>query len=381
MKLLFISERLLWKKTGAEKVSKNLLCSCIDVLGEDNVDIVSFSKIECKSIDSINNLTIYNINYSIIQKLVNRLKLNIGGLNNRNINKILRKIDLNNYDYIFLDSSSYGKIAQKIKIKYPNIKIVVFFHDVGKFWIKSLLKSTNDIIKKMKLCIDYPAYVYNEMLITQNADIFIALNERDSNLLNKEYGISVETNIPVTIKDRFNLKRINKKENKEVSLLFVGAYYLPNVKGIKWFIDKVLPYIDNAKLVVIGNGIEIIKDDIENSNVQVLGFVEDLDEYYYNADCIVAPIFDGGGMKVKVAEAMMYGKMIFGTRESLEGYEFKAGVIGEECNTDKEFIEQINCYIKNNRLNKFNEECRNIFVNKYEYNSSVKKISKILKGS
>lgn len=31
-------------------------------------------------------------------------------------------------------------------------------------------------------------------------------------------------------------------------------------------------------------------------------------EYIYNADFLIAPIFEGSGMKLKTAEALMYGK-------------------------------------------------------------------------
>lgn len=36
---------------------------------------------------------------------------------------------------------------------------------------------------------------------------------------------------------------------------------------------------------------------------------------------MVMPIFSGSGMKVKTAEALMYGKFLIGTKEAFEGYE------------------------------------------------------------
>ena len=40
----------------------------------------------------------------------------------------------------------------------------------------------------------------------------------------------------------------------------------------------------------------------------VVGEVESLAQWYHDAYFVVAPIFDGSGMKTKVAEALMYGK-------------------------------------------------------------------------
>ena len=43
-------------------------------------------------------------------------------------------------------------------------------------------------------------------------------------------------------------------------------------------------------------------------------------------------------MKTKVAEALMYGKRIIGTREAFSGYEFNAEEVGWLCNTKEEFV-------------------------------------------
>ena len=73
----------------------------------------------------------------------------------------------------------------------------------------------------------------------------------------------------------------------------------------------------------------------------MIGTVDDLAPYYYEADCVVIPIFYGDGMKVKTAEAMMYGKRILATKEALEGYVYQ-GVKGiNRCETAIEFIEEI----------------------------------------
>lgn len=51
-------------------------------------------------------------------------------------------------------------------------------------------------------------------------------------------------------------------------------------------------------------------------------------EYIYNADFLIAPIFEGSGMKLKTAEALMYGKTVFGTTEAFEGYDVDYEQVG-----------------------------------------------------
>ena len=83
-----------------------------------------------------------------------------------------------------------------------------------------------------------------------------------------------------------------------------------------------------------------------SDKVHTIGTVSSLKEWYVDADLVVAPIFEGGGMKVKTAEALSYGKHFIGCTESLEGYwEDMPDVIRDEkvfkCDTPQEFAKAI----------------------------------------
>lgn len=381
MRILFISERLLWENTGAEIVTKNNLNSLIDIAGEENVDILTFYE-EAESIKRLSkykNVTALKRYDNKILKFINWIKLNNGGINSENNKQVLDIINNNDYEYIFLDSSVYGKLAKYIKINKPNIKIVTFFHDVSKFWSKSLIRTSKEIKGTIRLCTYHPSYVYNEAKTIQYTDYIISLNQRDAKLIENEYKKSVNEIIPVNIKDRFLEERINKNpKNDIIEILFVGAYYLPNVVGIKWFIDNVMENI-NAKLIIVGKGMEALREEINSNKVEVHGFVKDLDSYYYDADLVVAPIFDGGGMKVKIAEALMYGKTIVGTTEAFEGYDIDIEKIGYKCDDKNTFIESIEKFISDKNLNKYNEFSRKEFLEKYEYENCLNKMKSIFK--
>ena len=169
-----------------------------------------------------------------------------------------------------------------------------------------------------------------------------------------------------------------------MSFLFVGSSGLkPNLIGIEFFIKKVLKYID-IDLYIIGKGMEKYKEKFEkiDKKIKVIGTVDEMEPYYLNVDAVIAPIFSGGGMKVKTAEALSYGKTIFGTTEAFEGYEVDYDKIGGLCNTADEFVKKINNYLKwwneNNRP-KFNEYSKNIFKEKYSYESSLKKFKNLFR--
>ena len=93
------------------------------------------------------------------------------------------------------------------------------------------------------------------------------------------------------------------------------------------------------KILVVGKGFENWKSNLErNGNVEVIGGVDSVVPWYLGASFVVAPIFDGSGMKTKVAEALMFGKRIVGTPEAFTGYEEHLAEIGVVCRTSDEFI-------------------------------------------
>ena len=111
-------------------------------------------------------------------------------------------------------------------------------------------------------------------------------------------------------------------------LLFVGTiWYRPNAEGVTWFLTKVWPLISAAnpririRFLGGGNWQEIKKLCGDDPRVDVMGFVDDLDEQYMGARGAIAPILSGGGTQIKVLEACLYGRPVVVSRFSAEGYD------------------------------------------------------------
>lgn len=367
MKVLFVSSRISWKGTGAFKVSQRNLKCIQDILGEKNVNVVDLNKYT-------SNLRINFMNryiYKFSNKYLECLKKYI-------VYDILKTINLIDFDFIFIDSSAYGVLCKEIKKVKPDIKIAVFFHDVNKQLIKSLIDIEESLYRKFTLLYRYFGYVKNENLSISNSNTIITLNSRDSDLLKLYYKLNDANKIkqlPITMEDDFDANKVIMKNNtqeKKQNILFVGAYYKPNIEGIMWFINNVFSRLENAILTIVGKDMD--KLFIENKNIILYGYCDDISLYYYNADVVISPIFNGGGMKVKVAEALMYGKTILGTSESFEGYELDFEKIGRICDTADDFVKELN----NSQFEKFNIYSRNEFISKYSNNRALKELRDII---
>ncbi len=220
--------------------------------------------------------------------------------------------------------------------------------------------------------IQFKASHYNEKLAIKYSDYCITLNPRDTKRLYEVYGGKSNLKLPITFEDKYS-KNINNLLKEKDYILFVGSLFFANYHGIKWFVENVMPHI-NKKLLIVGKDFETKKSELERENVEVIGSVDDLTPYYLNASCMIMPIFEGAGMKVKTAEALMYGKTIYGTTEAFEGYEVEYNEVGGLCNTKEEFIEKIN----NDKNEVFNEYSRKIFLEKYSFESSVNRMKEFL---
>lgn len=237
----------------------------------------------------------------------------------RVVDIILRIIEEKNINVVYIDNSISGNLIKKFKRYFPKIKVIAFFHDIQTIKMKE--EKSHSLFRKLIL----PIYYYNEKQTVRYADKKIVLNQRDANLYYDIFGVHPDSIAPICVEvpEGANNSVRMHNEGQELTLLFVGADYGPNVSGMRWFINEVLPNVQcKYKLNIVGYKMEKYKNEFENvnSNVRVIGTVDSLDPYYQDSDIVIGPIFEGGGMKVKTAEAFLYGKMYAGTSESLEGY-------------------------------------------------------------
>ena len=148
----------------------------------------------------------------------------------------------------------------------------------------------------------------------RHSDKIICLSERDSRLLQKVYGRPATHVSPMALEDKLPAGfEQAAKSPQEKFALFVGGVFYANRAGIAWFVEHVVPRIE-IKTCIVGRGFEDLRQELErDGKVEVVGAVDHLADWYRDAHFVIAPIFDGSGMKTKVAEALMYGKKIVGT--------------------------------------------------------------------
>lgn len=356
--------------TGGSQISKRNFSVLKELYGDEIELIMPF-----KNDYSVSNCIHYfKSNERKIGKIMSiLLSYSLHQIYSRDSIKSIRNYIYNNhFDFIWFDGYFLGKL---IKLSRSCSNKILFMHNIE-------TKLAWDIWNKWKVWqgVHFLSVKLLEKQAVKYADRIININSRDAVMLKHIFFKTPDMVFPVTLEDRFKSCEQQVYDNDMIDdyILFVGSYYIPNIDGLKWIKKYVIDYID-CKLYVVGKGMEKIKDQIQSEKLIIIGTVEDITPYYANANAVIEPIFSGGGMKVKTAEALMYGKCIIATEEALTGYEDIKDIEGiYVCKDAEEFISAIQCVTK--QKVKYNKYIRNAFVWNYTNEKYKTKINEVCLG-
>lgn len=284
----------------------------------------------------------------------------------REIKKIINDICP---DIIYLDSSLLGGIAKFCKRKFNNILVVTFFHNVElDFEISRILSGRVHF---------FPSLIstfFSERFSIRYSDKIIALHKHDSMRLNDKYGRPADYIVPVCLKEKErSMRETNTTFGRGKNIGFIGSAFFANIEAAKFIAKEIAPeLIGIAHFYICGKGFERYAS-LCSDNVTVSGYVDSLDDFYSSIDVMVFPIFTGAGMKVKIAESLMYNKKIIASPFALIGYEkIIDGVNVISCDSGESFCAAIDSVshtelTDHNRrayLTYFSEfSCKNYFKN------------------
>jgi glycosyltransferase involved in cell wall biosynthesis len=199
---------------------------------------------------------------------------------------------------------------------------------------------------------EYCQTLYWERLCWRRANKIITLTPEDTDCIKRlEPNVDVEF-IPNGTDHDFEIDHFNEIQltnnsthqahsegginyNSTPSILFVGNFlYYPNIDAILFFCKDIFPLIlkeiHNAVLLIVGNSPSPEIKALEaqhKGHVVVTGYVSSLYHFYNSAKVVVCPLRIGGGIKVKIIEALRAGKAIVSTSVGVQGIDINKGLL------------------------------------------------------
>ena len=229
----------------------------------------------------------------------------------------------NKVDAIILDTVLMGN-----NIVSTNIPYILTQHNIEYKTFKSMGKTCKNILKKI--------IFYREYLLTKKFEkryyknkLFKGItfiSEEDKEFFEKEFGkIASYELIPIGVEK----KEINYIDESKGKIVFTGKMdYQPNVDAVVYFVNNIFKKLKRkipiAKFYIVGKSPTKKVIDLENVNgVRVTGQVKSIENYIKDANIVVIPLLSGGGVKIKLFEALQYKRLVISTQKGVEGTSFK----------------------------------------------------------
>jgi succinoglycan biosynthesis protein ExoO len=160
--------------------------------------------------------------------------------------------------------------------------------------------------------------ITTEMGLLGQADAVIAIQQQEADVVASYLTPGRVITAPMAA-DCVNEPSVGEDDR----LLFVGSKAAPNVDAMHWFLSEVWPQIillrPNACFDIVGNVCSALVDIPAAATLH--GLVDDLTPFYRRAGVVVSPLRAGSGLKIKLIEALGFGKACVVTSATCLGVE------------------------------------------------------------
>ncbi|HSY60223.1 MAG TPA: glycosyltransferase family 4 protein [Cytophaga sp.] len=271
------------------------------------------------------NLFYTNINTDItvsglLKSFFSKTAYNIERFRSKEFEKIVSEaLQENEYDFIQLEGA-YMALYIPILRKFSKAKIILRSHNIEhQIWERVAVNTTNPVkklfiqqlAKKIKRFEDTTLHLFDAIIaITADDEAYYASKQYKGKL--------------TTIQAGFEDTLIENPVKKPNSVCFIGSMeWMPNIEGVEWFLKEVwllvLNEMPEAKFYIAGKGMDSSFKKWGNTGVFLEGFVPNASEFIQNHNVFVVPLRSGGGMRLKVVEAMGMRMPIVSTTIGAEG--------------------------------------------------------------
>lgn len=294
----------------------------------DDIDV--YTLLKKGEVENLNkNVDINNLyTDKVINKITNLIKLDPISVINRYNNNLIQKISDNKkkYDIAIYENYNMYKYVNHINAKINCMRV----HNIESLSRKELFYATLPKPKAFAEYLESIKYKRVEKICLDKFDYFLFISKDEMEYMIKKFPKYKYKFIwvpPVT--DIDPIEENISMDNKQI--LYYGDMTVShNIRGLKWYIDYVWPKVineENCRLKVIGKINDEDRQYLQKyKNIDVLGYVDDLDEYISKSNLIIAPIFTGAGVKIKVINTLSKGKVLLTTTKGIEGTSFENNV-------------------------------------------------------
>ena len=261
-----------------------------------------------------------------------------------------RQLAAENYDLVIIE---YWQLYPLIPV-FSDTTLVLFTHDIDMLVNREISLLERNLVRKIQAVRRWLRERKEELVAYQAARNVWTLTERDQSAVQSicrdncsievlPFGIDIESHSPPGM----------RRNTGEV--LFMGYLEAPfNRDALEYFVQRVYPHlqdVDGVSITVVGGG---LPKELEyfalQPEVEVVGRVADVRPYLHRAACLAVPLRFGGGLRIRILEAMAAELPVVCTPMAIAGMPFEPDrdyLLGE---TAEAFAGQIERIVTENGL-------------------------------
>ena len=297
--------------------------------------------------------------------------------------KIIEILSKNKYDIIQLETLYVTPYIETIR-KHSDAKIVLRAHNIEHLIWDRITQATKNPIKKFYLSHLSKTLKKYELEALDKFDGIAAITKTDADFFKKTGTKTPIVDIPFGI--NLNKFQLSDGEYEFPSLFHIGSMnWMPNEEGIDWFLNKVWDLIykkmPDLKIYLAGREMPDWLINYKKTNVEVVGEVENAQDFINSKAIMIVPLFSGSGIRIKIIEGMALGKAIISTRLGAEGIHYEDNKNILIANTPEEFVIQIEKCIKSKELcETIGFYARKIIEEEYDNKMIMKRLVEFFNG-
>ena len=225
------------------------------------------------------------------------------------------------FDVIHADQLNMAQFAERV----PGAFKVLDTHNALWLLYKRLWETMSPGLRKWLLGRDWRLLKAYEGRLVREFDAVLAVSHEDELALQEAAGQPVDiTVIPIAIDT--DEVAVVARDVEPRHILHIGTmYWPPNIDGVLWFAHEVYPLIRQQcpdvcfDIVGARPPREIAALNGDRTGINVTGYVADPTFYLQRAALMVVPLRAGGGMRVKILNALAQGLPVVSTTLGAEG--------------------------------------------------------------
>lgn len=267
--------------------------------------------------------------------------------------KLIEILKRDKFDIIQLETLYLAPYVSTIR-EYSEAKVVMRAHNVEHEIWERITQNTSSNLKKLYLSLltrQLKAYEIEQFPVY---DYLVTLTDRDLQLFRQKGYANGASSAPIGL-DVTHYPYTRPQFGPEMSLCFIGSLdWMPNLEGLEWFLLNVWPKIHQrwpkVSFHIAGRNTPLSLLELKLKNVTVHGEVEDAGEFLNKHAVMIVPLFSGSGMRVKIVEGMLMGKVVISTsigKEGIEGEHKKELLVAD---TVQEFLAALDYCIQHPEL-------------------------------